>query len=151
MIQRLREDGKFVYGLTSRSNDSDVPYAWHNHVVQEFLEVNEVQFSPRKDSWRGLYFAADEKVIDGAGSVLSKTSGKAKVINAVMSGIDDEQCKLAVLIDNTLAKLSSAASQIDGHLLGVHYTEAWSLEASSSVMLSWFCDALAKVGVACPA
>eukprot|EP00755_Sulcionema_specki_P021283 Sspe_Gene.73890::Locus_45091_Transcript_1_1_Confidence_1.000_Length_767::g.73890::m.73890 len=132
IIAELQARGVRVYGVTSRSATGK--YAWHNQVVLDFLEQQGVRFTSAPGSVNGVFFVADEEVVGGRNQP-GRLSGKAVVIDSLLTGGQ------GVLVDNTLAKLHRAMEQSQSNLSGVHYTEAWTQEASWDSMVRWICDA----------
>jgi hypothetical protein len=130
VIASLKQRGVRVYGLTSRGRDPlSYTFAWHNAKVVEALAQNGVEFSPLPQDQLthgdnteagGIIYAGGDELADKAVLMQRVTDGDA-----------------ATLVDNSEHKLVRATSLGRACVHGVHYTAAWSKEASDKERREW--------------
>ena len=136
LISYLRARHVVVYGLTSRGTKQG-PFTWHNEQISSALASHCVRFSELPAEHLGVHGANTK-----AGGVLyagGSGSHKAALMQRITRGAP------STLVDNSAGKLVKATSVSRACIHGIHFTAAWSREASDSERRQWITNLRLRV------
>eukprot|EP00298_Acanthocystis_sp_HF-20_P000194 c10247_g1_i1.p1 GENE.c10247_g1_i1~~c10247_g1_i1.p1 ORF type:complete len:261 (+),score=92.57 c10247_g1_i1:88-870(+) len=141
-INQLRNSGKKVFALTSRHLSDEEPTQTQNLKLLQNLNDFGIQFSHIQNHVNNTsYSNTTIGTIFWAGS---ESANKGDVIKAIAGN------QQAILIDNTLKKITTAIATEETCINGIHFLGAYFREEPISKMRSWVCTELGKMGKLCP-